>query len=70
MSQEKKIRMAAANKNISLSELSRRIGQTPQNVNSKLKRNTFTESELEQIAEALGAKYVPMKFIFDDGTEI
>ncbi len=70
MSQENKIRMAAANKNISLSELSRRIGQTPQNVNSKLKRNTFTESELEQIAEALGAKYVPMKFIFDDGTEI
>lgn len=54
MSQEKKIRMAAANKNISLSELSRRIGQTPQNVNSKLKRNTFTESELKQIAEALG----------------
>lgn len=70
MSQENKIRMAAAKKNISLSELSRRIGQTPQNVNSKLKRNTFTESELEQIAEALGAKYVPMKFIFDDGTEI
>ncbi len=70
MSTVDKIRMAAAKKNISLSELSRRIGQTPQNVNSKLKRNTFTESELEQIAEALGAKYVPMKFIFDDGTEI
>ena len=70
MSTVDKIRMAAAKKNISLSELSRRIGQTPQNVNSKLKRNTFTESELKQIAEALGAKYVPMKFIFDDGTEI
>ena len=62
--------MAAANKNMSLAELARRIGQTPQNINSKLKRNTFTEKELEQIADVLGAKYVPMKFIFDDGTEI
>lgn len=70
MSQETTIRMAAAKKNISLSELSRRIGQTPSNFHQKLKRNTFTETELMQIAEALGAKYVPMKFIFDDGTEI
>ena len=60
MSQENKIRMAAANKNISLARLAKEIGQTPSNFHQKLKRNTFTE----------GAKYVPMKFIFDDGTEI
>lgn len=70
MSQENKIRMAAANKNISLARLAKEIGQTPSNFHQKLKRNTFTETELKQIAEALGAKYVPMKFIFDDGTEI
>ena len=70
MSQENKIRMAAANKKMSLAELSRKIGQSPSNFHQKLKRNTFTEKELEQIAEVLGAKYVPMKFIFKDGTEI
>ena len=41
--------------NISDAELARRTGQTPQNMNNKYKRNTFKVSELEKIAEALGA---------------
>lgn len=41
--------------NISEAELARRTGQTPQNMNNKHKRNTFKLSELEKIAEALGA---------------
>ena len=65
-----KIRMATAKTGMSLSELARRMGQSPQNINSKLKRNTFTEEELKEIAQVLGAKYEPMRFIFDDGTEI
>jgi len=42
--------------NITESELARRTGQTPQNMNNKHKRNTFKVSELERIAEALDAE--------------
>ena len=41
--------------NMSESELARRMGQTPQNLNNKYKRNTFKVSELEKIANALDA---------------
>ena len=41
--------------NISEAELSRRTGQTPQNMNNKYKRNTFKVAELEKVADALGA---------------
>ncbi len=43
-------------RNISEAELARRTGQTPQNMNNKYKRNTFKVSELEKVAEALGAE--------------
>ncbi len=69
MRMEQKIRMAAAHENVSLAELSRRIGMFPQSMNSKLKRETFTVEELEKIAEALGATY-HFGFTFPDGTEI
>ena len=42
--------------NISEAELARRTGQTPQNMNNKYMRNTFKISELEKVAEALGAE--------------
>lgn len=40
---------------ISEAELARRTGQTPQNMNNKYRRNTFKISELEKVADALGA---------------
>lgn len=55
--------------NISVSELARRIGQTPQNFNKKLKRATVTLDELKTIADVLGVKFV-QAFIFPDGNEI
>lgn len=36
-------------KNISVLELARQIGQTPQNFSKKLKRDTVTLEELKQI---------------------
>lgn len=41
--------------NMTEAELARKTGQTPQNMNNKHKRNTFKISELEKIAEAMGA---------------
>ena len=55
--------------NISVCELARRIGQTPQNFNKKLKRETVTLDELKAIADVLGVKFV-QGFILPGGNEI
>ena len=55
--------------NISVSELARRIGQTPQNFNKKLKRETVTLDELKDIADVLGVKF-EQSFVLPVGDEI
>lgn len=55
--------------NISLAELCRRIGQTPQNFNKKLKRGTVSFEEMEEIAEVVGVEY-EQAFILPDGSKI
>ena len=42
--------------NISESELARRMGISPQNLHNKMKRDNFTENDLQEIAAALGLK--------------
>lgn len=63
------IRALCEKKNISLAELCRRIGQTPQNFNKKLKRGTVSFEEMMEIAEALGVGY-EQAFILSDGEKI
>ena len=41
-----KIKVICAGLNISIAELARRTGQSPQNLNGKLKRGTITDEEL------------------------
>ena len=55
--------------NISLAELCRRIGQTPQNFNKKLQRGTVSSEEMAKIAEALDVGY-EQAFVLPDGYEI
>ena len=43
MNNSEQIRVLCAIRGISLAELARRINQTPQNFNAKLKRNTVTQ---------------------------
>ena len=43
--------------NISLAELCRRIGQTPQNFNKKLQRGTVSTEEMLKIANVLGTVF-------------
>lgn len=57
MTTSDQIRVLCVRTGISLSELARRINQTPQNFNAKLKRNTVTQDELNQIAKALDVTY-------------
>ena len=55
--------------NISVSELARRIGQTPQNFNKKLQREIITLDESKAIADVLGVKFV-QAFILPGANEI
>ncbi len=52
-----------------MAELARRIGQTQQNFNKKLKREKVTLDELKAIADALDIKFKQI-FILPDGNEI
>lgn len=69
MTTEQMIKMALSYKNMSQAELARVLGTTPSNFNQKVKRNTLTREDLDEIAKALGAEFI-CKFQFPDGTEI
>lgn len=69
MTISEQIKVLCVRTNISVSELARRMGMSPQNLNAKLKRETFTVSDLDQIAEATGTIF-ERKFILDDGEEV
>lgn len=45
------------------------MGTTPQNLNQKIKRNSLTKEEMEQIATVLGGTW-RAEFVFKDGTVI
>lgn len=63
------IRQLCERKNISLAELCRRIGQTPQNFNKKLKRGTISFEEMVVIAESLNVGY-EQAFVLPGGEKI
>lgn len=63
------VRKLCKKQQISLAELSRRIGQTPQNLNKKLKRDTLSVDELKQIADAVGVDF-DLGFVLPDGSKI
>lgn len=54
---------------ISLAELCRRIGQTPQNFNKKLQSGTVSSEEMVKIAEVLDVGY-EQAFVLPDGIRI
>ena len=60
------IRMLCVRLNISKAELARRTGQSPQALNAKLKRESFTISELDELANAVGAKFERAFVLADD----
>ena len=63
------IRDLCEKQNISLAELCRRICQTPQNFNKKLKRGTDSFEEMMTIAEVLGVGY-EQAFILSEGEKV
>lgn len=69
MTSSEQIRVLCVRSGISLAELARKIGQTPQNFNAKLKRGTVSYDEMQQIAAALGAAYKHF-FILPNGEHV
>ena len=63
------IRQLCEQMNISVSELARRLGQSPQNFGKKLKRETITLEELKNIADVMEVKF-EQAFILPNGNEI
>lgn len=63
------IRKLCEKMNISISELARRIGQSPQNFNKKLQRGTVSFAEMMVISEMLGVGY-EQAFILPNGEKI
>lgn len=63
------IRVLCVRSNISMAELARRLGVSPQSLSAKMRRESFTISELEKIAEAVGASFV-RKFVLYNGNEV
>ena len=54
---------------VSEAELARRLGKSPQNFNSKMKRESFTVKDLEEVASALNVSFRRI-FILDNGEEV
>ena len=59
MTISEQIKILCVRSNISVSELARRIGTSPQNLNAKLKRGTFTVDTMFE-----------RKFVLKNGEEI
>lgn len=63
------IKVLCVRNDISVSELARRMGTTPQNFNAKLKRESFTIADLERIANVLECSF-ERKFILKNGEKV
>lgn len=57
MTISEQIKILCVRSNISVAELARRLGKSPQAFNAKLKRESFTIEELEIIADVVNAKF-------------
>lgn len=63
------IKVLCIRSNISVAELARRLGKSPQSFNSKLKRESFTVKDLEEIAVVTGTEF-KRNYILPNGEEI
>jgi hypothetical protein len=56
--------------NIPEAELARRLGLLPQNFNVKMKRDNFTDKDLQRIAEVMNCTFKAGFTLNDTGEEI
>lgn len=69
MNISEQIKVLCTRNNVSMAELARRTNQSPQNFSAKMKRESFTIAELEEIALSLDSKF-EKNFILANGEKI
>lgn len=69
MTISEQIKVLCVRSNISVAELARRLGKSPQTFSAKMKRESFTVDELEIIATAVDAKFM-REFELSSGEKI
>ena len=69
MTISEQIKILCVRCNVSEAELARRLGKSPQSFNAKMKRESFTIDDLNEIADAVGDEF-KRNFILTNGEEI
>ena len=69
MTISEQIKVLCVRSDISVAELARRIGTTPQNFSGKMKRESFTIAELEDIEGAVNSSF-ERKFVLKNGEKV
>ena len=69
MTISEQIKILCVRCNVSEAELARRLGKSPQSFNAKMKRESFTIDDLNEIADAVGVDF-KRNFILTNGEEI
>ena len=64
------LKILTIKRNISMSELARRLGESPQNYHLKVKRNTIKDIDLKEAAKALNCEVEIVYKDKDTGKEI
>lgn len=66
---KQKVRLACDKSGITMTEIGEKMGTSQQNFSKRVVKGKFTQEEMQQIAEILGAKWYS-GFEFPDGTKI
>lgn len=69
MATSEQIKILCVKLNISVSELARRCGKSPQAFSQKMKRESFTPAELKEIAATVKCRY-ESSFILPGGEKV
>ena len=65
-----KIKIILGRRNMTLAQLSEKVGQSRQNLSNKMSRDNFSEKELYEIAKALDCSYEAHFVMNDTGEKI
>jgi transcriptional regulator with XRE-family HTH domain len=65
-----KIKIIMGRRNVSITDLAKRMEQSPQNISNKMTRDNFSEKELKEIASALDCSFETIFKMNDTGEEI
>lgn len=69
MTISEQIKILCIRNDISMAELARRLGTSPQNFNGKMKRESFTIVDMERIAQVTDSTF-SREFILKNGDRI